>query len=518
MKKFRKIISIMLVTVMALAMSMTAFAQEKSAGNGPAKITINNAAKGETYTIYKLFDATATADGKIAYQSTAAIPQVLDDYFTRDNTGYVHPKDNIKDGNMTEGLALALENWAKTADATASEVSDGSVLEFTGLPYGYYVVTTTHVDETAAKALITVTSTNPNASIYDKNVNQPTADKTVEKNSYSIGDTVKYTGTFDTTNYMDNNGTSEQVVEYEISDTLPEYLSDVVVTKIMIGDEEYKVNDAVPQFNNKKIVIQWARKGEDGKYTSLYAQGSKIVITYEAKLASTTNINADDTNTISILPYVDKGGDNPPQPWEKPWEDTAVIRTYAAAIRKVDENGQPLAGATFTIKGLVVEAVNDENDQAQPGVYKVVSYNPASNDQSAELSTDADGKLYIVGLAEDVKLVVTEFKAPDGYNKLTETKELNAQKLSETIYESSGTKYYDEKGNLVKEEAQSTTSKTVEKNLSDLDTGALEITNNQGTLLPETGGIGTTIFYIVGAILMIGAGVILVAKKRMSHE
>ena len=162
----------------------------------------------------------------------------------------------------------------------------------------------------------------------------------------------------------------------------------------------------------------------------------------------------------------------------------------------------------------MVEAVTGEK-----GVYKVVSYNPAENAaESAELSTDENGKLYIVGLAEDVNLTVTEFKAPNGYNKLTESVELTPQVLSEEIFETSGTKYYDAYGNLVKEEASSTTSKTVEKNLSDLDENALEIVNNKGTLLPSTGGIGTTIFYVVGAILVIGAGVMLVVKKRMSRE
>ena len=239
-------------------------------------------------------------------------------------------------------------------------------------------------------------------------------------------------------------------------------------------------------------------------------------MTYEAVLTSTTNINAVDTNTVSIRPYVDNGPGTPEggKPWDEDWKDTAKIATYAAAIKKVDESGNALAGATFTIKGLVVEAVTGET-----GVYKVVSYNPAANAaESAELSTDENGKLYIVGLAKDVKLTVTEFKAPDGYNKLTETVELTPQVLEESIYETSGERHYDKDGNLVSESVTEGTTVTVTKNLSDLDAGALEIENNQGSLLPSTGGIGTTIFYIVGAVLVIGAGVILVAKKRMSKE
>ena len=80
-------------------------------------------------------------------------------------------------------------------------------------------MTTSHIDQESAKAAITVTSTQPDVNINDKNVNEPGVQKEVEKESYSIGDTVKYTATFNTTNYMDENGTPRQVVKYLISDT-----------------------------------------------------------------------------------------------------------------------------------------------------------------------------------------------------------------------------------------------------------------------------------------------------------
>lgn len=532
MKRTKKLASIILAMVMTLAMSATVFAQTQPltpTDSDNASITINNPAKGETYSVYKLFDATVNENGEIAYQCTDNIPSEVAAFFSKDNSHNVIPADSIlvKDENnkvtgtqMTTELKAALETWAKSATAVSTAKSDGSTLTFTGLPYGYYVVTTTHQSDAEegedAKSAITVTSTQPDASVYDKNVNEPSVTKTVEEKSYSIGDTVKYTATFDTTNYIKKDDAadeeSKQVVDYLIKDTLPEYLSYVNVTKITIDGTEYKVDNATPQFNDKKeIRISWAEKNEDGSYTSRYAQGAKIVIEYQAVLTSTTNINAADTNTISITPYVDKGDGGEPKPWDETWEDTAEITTYAAAIKKVDQDGNSLAGAVFTIAGLTVEEVGD-------GVYRVVSYNPESDTQSAEMSTDGQGKLYIVGLAKDVTLTVTEFKAPDGYNKLTETMTLKPQVLEKTIYETSGERHYDSDGNLVSQSSTETTTKTVEKNLSDLDVGALKIENNKGTLLPSTGGIGTTIFYVVGGILVVGAAILLVTKKRMSRE
>lgn len=541
MKRIKKLAGILLAMVMVLGMTMTSFAQTKAldpADADGATITIKNPAKGETYSLHMLFDATVNDDNKnIAYQGE--VPSALKAFFEADDAGYISPVGEIveKDAEgkitgtkMTDGLKAALEAWAKDADVVVSEVSNGdSDLVFTGLPYGYYVVTTTHVstDENgvATKAAITVTSTQPDADIYDKNVNTPTVLKEVEKESYSIGDTVKYTGTFDTTNYIDLNGESKQVVDYVIQDTLPEYLADAKVTKITIGATETDPGtvfegDALTglQFGEvtvgtttyeKAILIPWAEQAADGTYTNLYAQGAKIVVEYEAVLTSTTNINAADTNTISIRPvYVDEDSTEK-KPWDETWEDTAEIRTYAAAIKKVDESGNPLAGATFTIKGLTVTA-------GEAGVYTVASYDPNSTTESAELSTDENGKLYIIGLASDVELTVTEFKAPDGYNKLTESKKLKPQILTKEIFVTSGEKHYDEDGNLVSESSTATTSKTVEKNLSDLDVAALEIVNQKGTLLPSTGGIGTTIFYVVGGILVVAAGILLVTKKRMS--
>lgn len=545
MKRIKKLASILLAMVMVLGMTMTTFAQTKAlepADADGAEITIKNPAKGETYTLHKLFDATVSGDN-IAYQGT--VPDALSAFFEADDNGYISPTDAIAvtgaDGKitgtkMTDELKAALEAWALADTGVVSGVSNGdSDLVFTGLPYGYYVVTTTHESDATgeppvAKAAITVTSTQPDAEIVDKNVNTPTAVKTVEKESYSIGDTVEYTGTFDTTNYIGEGENSKQVVDYVIQDTLPEYLANAKVTKITIGATATdpgtvivgEANLANYQFGEvivgtgdtavtyeKAILIPWATLAADGTYTNTYAQGAQIVIEYEATLTSTTNINAADINTISITPVVVDDNSTEKKPWDETWEDTAEIKTYAAAIKKVDESGNPLAGATFTIKGLKVT-------EGEAGVYTVVSYDPNSTTESAELSTDGEGKLYIIGLASDVKLTVTEFKAPDGYNKLLESKELKPQVLTTEIFVTSGEKHYDEDGNLVSESSTATTSKTVKKNLSDLDVAALEIVNQKGTLLPSTGGIGTTIFYVVGGILVVAAGILLVTKKRMS--
>ena len=123
--------------------------------------------------------------------------------------------------------------------------------------------------------------------------------------------------------------------------------------------------------------------------------------------------------------------------------------------------------------------------------------------------------LYILGLAEDVELTGIETVAPKGYNLLTTEFTLSPQVLSKEIWSEAGEKEFDAEGNLVSQSSTTTHAETVEKTINDLDPEALEIVNKAGTELPSTGGIGTTIFYVLGALLILGAGVVLVTRRRM---
>lgn len=117
MKHARKLASLLLALVMVFALATTAFAQDVTVTGGTGSITISNAAKGETYTIYKLFDATVNADGSsIAY--TGTIPESLKAYFSEDTNDYISATPEAKDGeNMSEGLKTALKAWTATATA-----------------------------------------------------------------------------------------------------------------------------------------------------------------------------------------------------------------------------------------------------------------------------------------------------------------------------------------------------------------------------------------------------------------
>ena len=518
-KHFKKMMALALAMVMTLAMGITVFAQtEGTAAEGKGSITINNAAKGETYSVVKIFgatltdDATATTDATgIAY--TGDIPTALEAYFEKDSTGNVRRKASATDD---DALSAAVQAYAKTQSATASATSDGSALTFQGLDYGYYAVISTQ------GATVTIDSLRPNATVNDKNSKDITVEKTVEHESYTIGDTINYTATFNTVNFYGSGADAEQVIKYTITDTLPPFLSDVAIDSITITKKDGTTTDDTitgKSFTNGSFDIDWATEVTPATtpktYNSKYDNGAKIIVTYHGTLTSVTNVNIADKNTIKIQPTTVKPDGTENQPWDEDWQDSAEIKTYGTALKKVDgTTKEALKGAKFQVPGLTVEAVTGE-----PGVYKVVSYNASSTTAGTEMSTNDDGKLYILGLASTVTLSATETAAPEGYNKADAAISLPAQgTLTTEIYEKAGTRYYDADGNLVREEVTGGSKKEdlTANYATILDPVAVEVVNNKGTELPSTGGIGTTIFYVIGAILVLGAGILLVTRRRMN--
>ena len=285
--KMKKIAALSLATVMTLGLSATAFAQT-AAPTTPdadnATITIANASKGETYTIYQLFNATVTgnADGSIAYQlmeGKSAEDTGLLEYFNVDASGNVTAKESTNEAVLKSDEFKA---WAASyGTPLVSDVeSDGSALNFTGLPYGYYYVTTSQGTN------ITVDSTNPNATIYDKNSTTPKVDdeaKKTDKEEVTVGETVTYTVTFNATNFIGEGEAAQRVLSYTIKDTLPDWLSDVNVTSIIVdNDGNLDTTDdqanVTTQFVNKEIELAWV----DGDNNSLYNNNALIQVVYTA--------------------------------------------------------------------------------------------------------------------------------------------------------------------------------------------------------------------------------------------
>lgn len=498
MKCTRKLASLLLALVMVFALATTVFAQDVTGTAGDGSITISNAAKGETYTIYKLFDATVSADGSsIAY--TGDIPDGLNTYFVKDTNGYISATGEAKDGDkMSAGLEAALKTWAETATSTSHAVSDGSALKFNGLLLGYYVVTTSQGEQ-----LISVDSTMKDVTIVDKNSSTPKdLHKNADVDDVSIGDTVTYTVSFKTSNYYGAGEAAKEIVSYTIEDTLPEFLSNVDVIRIIVDNDGKSETiddqkDVTVQFNtDKKIVIDWYDE-DNSKF--LYNNGATVTITYTAKVTDKAAIDGDgNTNKVTVK-WTTKGNVQP-DPDEIHTEET--IYTYAIALKKVNNKGVALPGAVFEFPFYVQSTADTD------GAY-IYAGDTAKDGLTKQITTPADGVIVVKGVKSG-RYEITEFKAPDGYNKLTTPVTVEAVKTSSTT--TSKTVYLDENGNVTNE----TTATEVKVELANIAATAVVVVNKAGTELPSTGGMGTTVFYVLGAVLVLGAVVLLVTKKRMS--
>lgn len=488
--------------VMTFAVALPALAQTVGeAADGKGSITIENAAKGETYTLYKLFGATNStaqdADGKsvsIAY--TGTIPAGLESYFERDSAGNIHVKDGAKDSQnkLVPAAVTALTTWAKNSatEVTHAE-SDGSTLVFAGLDYGYYVITSTQDDGKA----ISVDSTNPDATVIDKNKTAPVTDltKSLDETDVFIGQTVTYTVSFGTANYDGD----KQIVSYKVTDTpATGSLTNIRITSITVDGEA--IANAPTAFTNNMITIPWASGG-----TNLYENGATLAITYTGTVASTAQVDGDgNTNTVKVEPVLSDG--TTPEPSQ--YTDTETFYTYAIAIKKVDQAGQNLAGATFQLPFYVNPTPDDD------GAYVYAKATATAGDNLVNtITTPADGLIIVKGVKSG-PYSITETAAPAGYNKLTADVTVTATKTGETT--TSTTTYLDADGNIVNTQTEG--GSTVLVSSDELSTASVVVVNKTGAEMPSTGGIGTTVFYVVGGTLVVGAAIFLLTKRRMGDS
>lgn len=519
MKKMKRLAALFLAVVMIMAMGMTAMAAPGE-GNGPS-ITIKNAAKGENnYKVYKIFDAERNSNGHMAYKlMTGKDKTGLPAGFDADSNGYIIKapetlsKTDVETLIKYVGLTWNEEAKAYTGATPVKTLSgNGGTLEVKLDAYGYYLVVSDK------GAVVSLNDTDPNAEIVDKNNSKPVVDpekgKTVDDADVYIGQEIEYTLTFDTVNFVtegyeqgtpaENVTDPKQVAAYIITDKLPEGVTFKEFTSITVDGKP--IEGSLPTgFTNNKIEIPWI-DATTGK--SIYANNAELVVKYKVTVNENIALGATDANknkneVALSWRYTDnseEGGDG--------YKSDVTISTYAMVLQKVDENGHNLAGAKFKITGYEVAGV--------PGMYKITGKTTEENAQSTvEMECDGTGKLVIYGLAKtgkdnttNEKYTITETTAPTGYNILEAPKQVEAEKVATTVT----TTAYDKDGNVTEEESETVYTESTGDNIT------LKIENLRGVVLPSTGGIGTTIFYVVGGIMVLGAGVLLITKKRMSAK
>ena len=534
MKKMKKLVALLIAAAMVLTMSMSVFAtvptsqtiKDDSAADADGKYTISvGSSDTHTYTVYQILTGTLVAgENKLGNPAWGA-----------DAKGGTADVNAFITSITASGLSNVQINDLVKAQLKEGASGQGTVDKDNSLDVlpGYYLIvdTTDPLADKDAKSLNIVAvfndielapkkgTTESEKHVDDQN-DSDSADHSELKDSadYDIGDKIPYTLTMtlpeDYANYkqykvvftddmskgLTYNGDAK--IFYGANDT-----SGDAVTFTAGGTSSYE-GGTVYTYTIANL------KAEDATDEQKALQaGSVIKITYTATLNKDAVIGeAGNPNKYKVdfssNPNQDAGGT--PETNDTPW-DTNIVFTYKTVFNKVDSNKQPLTGADFELYKFV-EAENgvDEYGEKKGTWTKVTDLGSGDNKPSKATENAGEGdtaakntKFTFSGIEEGVYKLV-ETVTPTGYNTLedqifTITAEHELESDNPTLTSLTGT-----------DGVQFTMT-------ADKAAGSLtaDIENRQGSELPSTGGMGTTIFYIVGAILVIGAGVVLVTRRRM---
>ena len=475
-KTFKKLFAALLAAALVLAMAVPAFA-ETNATKGSIKI--DHTVSGETYTIYRMFKLDSYNAESNTYSYT--VESAWENFFkTGAGKDYIdltngHPTwktgvDSTDDSDTVAALAKAALDWAKVKGITGTaETATGNTVTFSNLDLGYYLV------DSSLGALCGLNTTNPDATIKEKN-GQPTIEKKVknhnndwvDENTAKIGDTVEYKVEIKV---------AAGAQSYKVTDTMSKGLTfNSTSLKVAVGSTFATANTDYTLTSN-----------EDGftlvlpeSYVSNLAKDTVIIVTYNATLNKDAVIDGDGNTNEVKLGYGNHQNTVPSK---------VTTKSYQFDLVKVDgTTNKLLDGAEFKLY--------TAKDGGEPIKFVAVEggYRVANGDETGAVDTiKVNGKVHISGL-DKVNYWLDETHAPAGYNKLTERQEVKLSEGSQNATLETGAITWAE-GN-----------------------GGVVVKNNAGTVLPSTGGMGTTLFYVIGGGLMVAAVVLLVTKKRMEHK
>lgn len=467
MKQTKKIFSIVLAIALVCAMAIPAFA----AGDG--KITITNAVDEHTYTAYKMLNFTPVAGE--TDKGVYTIAEGWENFFTTGaGKGYF---DISADGKVTlkadktavdADLAKAAVAYAKDnkVAVAASETATGSTVEFTDLDLGYYAV------DTSVGTICSLTNTDSEETLVEKNSTPALEKKIVEgglvdTNTVAIGDTVTYQAKITV-----GKGAENYVMHDEMSDglTYDKVVSVQVGDAVAAAGTDYLVKTSELEHTDCDFEIVFSND-----YIETLAENDEIIVTYTAVLNEGAVVGSTGNPNEAWLEYGEESS-------VSTTPDIVITYTTSLTVNKTDKDGAPLAGAGFTLY-----------KKNADGEY--VKYGEEITDV-----TTFEWK----GLDEgDYK--IEETKVPAGYNKAADIEFKISAELVETVTTGEETATWEDKNEDDEVTVTDGAYTTSIKNLT-------------GGLLPETGGMGTTMFYMVGAMMVAAAVVLLVSKKRMAFE
>lgn len=499
MKLIKKIAAIMFAFMMVVSMSCNVKADDTTPAT-TGTIKINNAIPKQTYKIYKILELESynSTTGNYAYKVTPEWKSFVENegqtYLTKvDGTDYVNwVGDSADNGEHVKAFAekaiayVRKENSPvntyiekKAPDASAGQATSTFTFEVPSL--GYYLV------DSSVGTLCSLDTTKPAATIQEKN-GVPSVDKIItssgvvsadgKSNSASIGDTVSFKTTI----------TAQPGAQsYVLHDKMTEGLTFNNTVEVKKG--ELTVESSKYTLNTTGLTDGCAFEIEFTQdFCDTLKANDTITVTYSATLNKNAVIAGEVNKNETWLKYGEKNDLETTHP-------TTTTKTFEMNVfkfykdKKNSDTETGLADATFKLTKDSQDAVNigfvkTSNETATDDVYRVAKTGEAGT--VTTITSPESGKFTIQGLGAGT-YYLTETKQPEGYNKLS----------------GPVTVVIDETG-LVK--------------VGESEANPVKVENKTGTVLPSTGGAGTTMIYLIGGALVLGSGVVLVTKRRVKGK
>ena len=483
MKHVKRIVGFVLALAMVLALSAGVFAADEK-----GSITIDNAVMGQSYTIYRILELESynTADKAYSYKSTAAWSEFVNGsdvknvYLKVNELGYVTWVEGADEAAFAKLVQQYAAAHAEKVGNQGTQEAKSTTVKFENLELGYYLVDST------LGTLCSLDTTNPDVTIEEKNA-VPTNEKEVEEDSTNAYGKTNDADIGQTVNFKSTITAQAGAENYLFHDKMSAGLTFTAVTKVTLNGTDVAAE-------NYEVVTTGLT--DDCTFEVRFTQGfcdtlkanDKIVISYTATLNKNAVVGVEGNPNESKIEYGQSGKTTTTPPSETTtytW-DLEVLKYGNGDKEKVLKDAQFVLLNKNKDKVAVVDngkLTGWENVPAA-GEDGTIPWNA-----STILTTNTQGKIEIDGLDADT-YYLREIEAPAGYNGLGQDVEVKI--TGATKAEDSATLTY--------------------------TTVVAEINNQSGTELPSTGGMGTTVSYILGSVLVLGAAVVLVTRKRMKER
>lgn len=477
MRHLKKFFGAVVAALMVFAMTVTPAFAASGTNDNSGSITINNAVDGHTYNAYQILvlESYDEAHGAYAYKANADWAGWLKtqtQYVSIDAQGYVTWVENADAAAFAKAAIAHAKEASIQPDKTVT--ADGTTVEFTGLNLGYYLV------DTSLGTLCSLNTTTPDVEMFEKNVEPPVKKEVKEDSTGNWGD--------------ENSAEIGQTVEFQTT------------IGAKPGAESYVLHDVMSAgltLDPDSIEASGLNKGQDAEsgdyhvvttglsdgctfevvfhqsYLDTITTDTNIVVTYNAVVNENAVIAGDGNSNKTQLKFGEDSN------YESTWDETKTY-TFKVDVVKTDSDKKVLDGAQFKLYDAKTGGKEIALVEVSKGVYRLAK----DDETGVEYITTVNGELEIKGFDANTNYYLEETKAPDGYNKLAERVEIAVKEANLEASVSNGV----------------------------YQSGGVHVENKAGSLLPTTGGMGTTIFYVAGGAIVVAAAATLVYRKRMENN